>query len=107
MSATSDYMTAALQSLDVQMEGLKTRLQEDAAELQAAVAAVAEGKADTAALSAAADRVQATAVAVAGLAQPTAVVDEEQPEAEAGELPAPEDTGSDLPTDEVQNPTDA
>jgi hypothetical protein len=87
MSAASEYMTAALESLDVQMRDLKIRLTEDAAELQAAVQAVAEGQEDTAALSAAAARVQATAEAVAGLAQPTAVVDEEQPDETAGELP--------------------
>lgn len=79
MSAASDYMTAALSSLDVQMQNLQTRMSADAAALKAAVDAAASGQADTAALVAAADRVQQTAELVASLDQPSVVADPESP----------------------------
>lgn len=87
LSSATDYMTAALDSLDVQMKDLQTRLQGDAAALAAAVEGLKQGQLDEAALSAAADRVQATAVVVAGLAQPTVVADPNTPNT-AGPLPA-------------------
>lgn len=99
LSAASDYMTAALESLDVQMRDLQTRLQADAANLAEQVRLVQEGQADTAALTAAADRVQATAVLVAGLDTPTAVADENQPEVEAGDVPTDDPATPAEPTD--------
>lgn len=86
MSAASEYMTAALQSLDTQMQNLQIRLAEEAAELQAAVDAAAAGQLDTDALVAAAAKVQATAELVNTLGQPSAVVDPEDP-TEAPEVP--------------------
>jgi len=103
ISAASEYMTAALDSLDVQMRDLQIRLQEDAAELAAAIEALQNGELNEQALVAAADRVQATAVTVAGLAQPTAVVDPEQP-GEAGPLPG--DTNNDGVVDENDEPVE-
>lgn len=87
MSAASDYMTAALESLDVQMSLLQQRMSGDAEYLAEQIRLVQEGQADTAALSEAAARVQRTAEVVATLDQPTAVADPEQPDATAGELP--------------------
>lgn len=89
MSAASDYMTAALDSLDVQMSNLQVRVQADAAALKAAVDAANQGQLDAAALSAAADRVQATAVLVAGLDQPSVVADPASPVEATPVDPAP------------------
>ena len=86
MTASSDYLTAALESLDVQMQGLQVRLTDEATQLKAAqdalAAALSNDASDAAAiqeaqgqLNAAADRVQATAVLVAGLAVPSQVAD--------------------------------
>ena len=86
MTASSDYLTAALESLDVQMQGLQARLTDEATQLKAAqdalAAALSNDASDAAAiqeaqgqLNAAADRVQATAVLVAGLAVPSQVAD--------------------------------
>lgn len=98
MSAASDYMNAALESLDTQMRLLQERMSGDAEYLAEQIRLVQEGQADTAALSEAAARVQRTAEVVATLDQPSAVVDEEQPDATAGELPE-EPTAPSEPTD--------
>lgn len=71
MSAASDYMKAALDSLDVQMKDLQTRLTADAQALKDAITGAQLGAEDEAALTAAADRVQATAVLVSQLDMPT------------------------------------
>ena len=99
LSAASEYMTAALESLDVQMNDLRTRLTGDAQTLADAIAALNLSQADSAALTAAADRVQATAVLVAGLAQPTAVADENQPDVTVDPIPA-EAPATDAPAEQ-------
>ncbi len=97
MSAASDYMTTALTSLDTQLTELQTRLAADAQELQDAIAALDLAGQDTTALTAAADRVSATATLVSGLAQPTAVTDETQPDAVVEPIPVTSDPATDVP----------
>lgn len=97
VSAASEYMTTALADLDTQMVELQTRLSGDAQALKDAIAELDLAEADTAALTAAADRVSHTADLVSGLAQPSAVVDETQPEVITDPIPA-EETGT-TPTD--------
>ena len=90
MSASSDYITAALDSLDVQMSNLQIRLTGDAQALKdaqdALATALANDASDAAAiqeaqaqLSAAADRIQATAVVASNLAQPSVAADPSDP----------------------------
>ncbi len=92
VSAASDYMVEALSGLDSQMEGLKARLQADAEALQNALSQLDLAEEDSAALVAAADRVNATAQAVSQLAQPSAVADPDQPDVTAEPLPEGETT---------------
>lgn len=79
ISTSSEYMTAALESLDTQMGLLQQRMAGDAAFLAEQIRLVREGQADTVALDAAAARVQATAEVVAGLDLPSDVGNEDNP----------------------------
>lgn len=90
LSATSDYMTTALTALDDQLTQLQGRLTADAQALQDAIASANLAAGDTTALQAAADRVKATADLVGGLAQPSAVADEGQPDVEVTPIPEAE-----------------
>ena len=103
MSAASEYMTTALSDLDSQMQGLQSRLAADSQALQDAIARADLGQKDSQALQDAAARVQATADLVSGLAQPSAVADEQQPDVVAEPVPAEGDaggqTGGDTGTD--------
>lgn len=101
MSAASEYMTAALESLDTQLSDLQYRLQEDNAELQAAVEAAAAGALDTDALVAAASKVQATAELVATLSAPSVVVDPETPD-EVAPIPPSDEVPTEEPTEPVE-----
>lgn len=88
MASNTDYIEAALSSLDVQLSGLGVRLQNQADELKRLAADEADYESLKAAVNSAADRVQADAVAVANMAQPSAVADPAQPDASATEVPA-------------------
>jgi PAB1-binding protein PBP1 len=90
VSAASDYMSTALTSLDTQLGELQTRMAADAQALQDAVLALNVSQADSAALSAAAARVSATADLVAGLDMPSAVADPAQPDVTVNPVPADE-----------------
>lgn len=106
MTAAKDYIEAALASLDVQMTNLQIRLTQDAEALAQALANAQIAAEDEAALVAAADRIQATAVLVNTLAQPTAVADPDDP-AEADPLDSDGDGTPDEPAPEeppVENP---
>jgi hypothetical protein len=93
VSAASDYMVQALDGLDRQMDSLKARVQADADALQSALADLDLAQEDSEALVAAADRVNATAHAVASLATPSQVADPEQPDVVAEPLPTENETG--------------
>lgn len=88
MASNTDYIEAALSSLDVQLSGLGVRLQNQADELKRLAADEADYESLKAAVNSAADRVQADAVAVANMAQPSAVADPAQPDASAVDVPA-------------------
>lgn len=86
--ADTDYINAALASLDTQLSDLGVRLQGQADELKRLAAEETDYESLKAAVNAAADRVQADAVAVSQFAQPTAVADPAQPDASATSVPA-------------------
>ncbi len=96
MSQSLDDLRGALDGLDSQMESLKTRLAQEAAELRAALA----NQEDSAAIEAAAARIEATAQLVSGLAVPSAVVDPDD-EATAGPLPEAETPATGTPATET------
>jgi hypothetical protein len=97
VTAASDYMHAALDSLDLQLSNLQTRLAADAANLRAALEQVTLAEEDRATLLEAAGRVQATAQLVSNLAQPSAVADPAQPDVTAEPIPT-EPTDGQAPT---------
>lgn len=80
MSVENDYMQAALQGLDVQLGNLGIRLQSQADELKRLVETAADYEQLRQQVNAAADRIQADAVAVSGMAQPSVVVDPDTPD---------------------------
>jgi peptidoglycan hydrolase CwlO-like protein len=77
--ADSDYINAALASLDTQLSDLGIRLGNQADELKRLADEETDYESLKAAVNAAADRVQADAVAVANMAQPTQVADPSTP----------------------------
>ena len=87
MSASADFLTAALDSLDTQMVGLQSRMVADAVALNAALVAFQNSAGNTAALDAATSRINATANLVSSLAAPSAVADPGQPAAVAALIP--------------------
>lgn len=104
VTAASDYMQAALDSLDVQLRDLQTRLQTDAEALRLAIENSSLADEERAELVAAADRVQATAVLVSGLAQPSVVADPEQPDVQADPIPPAEQTPDQAPGQDPAEP---
>lgn len=98
VTAASEYMHAALDSLDLQMQNLQIRLAADAANLAAALEEVQLAEEDRATLLEAAGRVQATAELVSTLAQPSAVADPAQPDVVANPIPTEGDGSIEAPT---------
>lgn len=105
VTAAAEYIKTALDDLDVQMENLKTRLQDDAANLAAALAQAQIGAEDEQVLTDAAARIQATASAVSQLAPPSAVADPDQPDVGADPVTPDQPTEPTDPTDPTE-PTD-
>jgi hypothetical protein len=79
VTQASEYLDQALDGLDQQLQGLQSRLSAEAAELQAAVEALASSEGEHQAVLDAAQRVQATADLVAGLALPSEVTNPDLP----------------------------
>lgn len=88
MANDTSYIEAALSSLDVQLTDLGTRTQNWAELLKQAVSDSADLAELKSKVSGYADRIQADAVTVLGMAQPSAIADPAQPDATATPVPS-------------------
>ncbi len=79
VTQASEYLDQALDGLDQQLQSLQSRLSADAAELQTALDQLAGAEGEHQALMDAAQRVQATADLVSGLALPSEVANPDSP----------------------------